>query len=244
MPTRALTIATTVVVTVLVVVGLAGSAHAAAYRYWTYWQGGTDSWAFATAGPASTVPADGSVEGWRFAVTTAVGGASDAPVIPASFASICGGTPAQADRKRVALVIDSGTTATAPTGQAPPPAAATCVIAEPDATGYQILRSVATVRTDGGLICAIDDYPAGECAPVVDLPVPSASQSASQSASAGADSSPVPATAAPDPSSPVSAMDPAGESSGAGSPGAPWVTAAVVALVAVVGLVVWRRRRE
>mgnify|MGYP001807095404 CR=1 FL=1 len=232
MPTRLLTGTVTLAVAVLVAVGMAGSAQAAAYRYWTYWQGGSGTWAFASAGPASTIPADGSVEGWRFAVTTSIGSASDAPATTASFEDICAGTPAQPDRKRVALVIDPGPQDIAPEGQQPPAATTVCIVAEPDATGYQVLRSAATVRTDGGLICAIDDYPAGECAPVVDLPA--------VAAAAATPASTAPASASPDP---ATAMDPgATETSGAG--GAPWLTAAVMVLVAVAAMVVWRRRHE
>jgi MYXO-CTERM domain-containing protein len=235
MPTRLLTGTATLAVAVLVAVGMAGSAQAAAYRYWTYWQGGAGTWAFATAGPASTIPADGSVEGWRFAVTTSIGSASDAPATNASFEDICAGTPVQADRKRVALVIDPGPQDIAPEGQQPPGATTACIVAEPDATGYQVLRSAATVRTDGGLICAIDDYPAGECAPVVDLP--------GAATSAATPASLPPASASPEPVSAATAMDPgAPETGGAG--GAPWLTAAVMVLVAVAAMVVWRRRHE
>ena len=56
------------------------SAKAAAYRYWTYWQAPAGAWVFATAGPATTVPTDGTVEGWRFAVTSAAGSAAAQPV--------------------------------------------------------------------------------------------------------------------------------------------------------------------
>jgi len=209
------------------VIGAAGVAHAAAYRYWTYWQGGTGTWTFATAGPASLVPEDGSVEGWRFAVTTTAGSAIDAPQTEPSFDAICGSTPAQDGRKRVALVVDPGSAAIATEGQTPPAPIATCVIAESDATGYQVLRSVATVRTDGGLICAIADYPADECAPVVEDPVPEATASATASAS--------PTT---------TAMETAAAAPAYSSSGAPWLTGAVIALLAVVGLVLWKRRRH
>ncbi len=228
MPTRLVSAIATFVVVVAGVVGMAGSAHAAAYRYWTYWQGGTGTWAFATAGPASLVPADGSVEGWRFAVTTTAGQASDAPTTKPSFADICGSTPAQPDRKRVALVVDPGPASIAPEGQAPPPAIASCIVAEPDATGYQVLRAATTVRTDGGLICAISDYPTGECAPVVEDPVPVASSSASSS------------TATPT----TTAMEPAAQAPAESSSGVPWFTVAVVVLLAIAGLVLWRRRQR
>lgn len=224
MPTRLVSAIATFVVAVAGVVGIAGSANAAAYRYWTYWQGGTGTWAFATAGPASLIPVDGSVEGWRFAVTTTAGQGSDAPTTVPSFADICGSTKAQADRKRVALVVDPGPSSIAPEGQTPPASITACIVAEPDATGYQVLRAATSVRTDGGLICGISDYPANECAPVVEDPVPA---TASSSASPAA-----------------TAMESAGSAPTESSSGVPWFTIAVVALLAIAGLVLWRRRRH
>lgn len=224
MSRRAVATVATLAVTAALALGVAATAHAAAYRYWTYWQGGTGSWAFATAGPASLVPADGSVEGWRFAVTTTAGSAIDAPSVAPSFDAICGATPAENGRKRVALVVDPGSPAIAPEGQTPPATITTCVVAEPDATGYQVLRSTTSVRTDGGLICAVDDYPSGECAPVVDDPVPTDSATAATPVDTTAMEAPAPGPAAT-------------------SGGAPWITATVVLVLAVVALILWRRRR-
>ena len=225
MPTRVLVIVAAFMVAAAGLVAMSGTAHAAAYRYWTYWQGGTGTWTFATAGPAAVIPLDGSVEGWRFAVTTTAGLATDAPSTDPSFDTICAATPAQADRKRVALVIDPGIAAAAPEGQIPPPETKTCIVAELDATGYQVLRAATTVRTDGGLICAIDDYPTGECAPVVDDP-PSATD----------------ASAATPPTATTSAM--AAQETTDASSGPAWPTAAVVALLAIVGILWWRRRHD
>lgn len=212
------------------------AAQASAYRYWTYWQGTGDGWAFATAGPAALVPADGSVEGWRFAVTTQAGRAGDSPRNPPQFDAICGDTPATADRKRVALVIDAGTSDAAPNGQAPPALVATCVVASPDATGYQVLRSVATVRTEGGLVCGIAGYPAGECAPVVDDPTSPTSATASvpaaQDVATGTTSI---ATQSP---SAMATQDDASASSGT-----PWFTLIVAGLAALVAVLLWRRHR-
>ena len=203
---------------------MAPAAEAASYRYWTYWQGGAGSWAFATAGPAALIPADGSVEGWRFAVTTQAGSAGDSPRPTPSFAEICGQTPAAEGSKRVALVVDPGPASVAPEGQVPPSAIVACVEADVDATGYQVLRSLTGVRTENGLICGIDGYPAGECAPVVEDPP----------ATPAGDPSPTESTTAAAP-----ARTPAEQ-----APGTPLATVAVVALAAAVGgLVLWRRRR-
>ena len=66
---------------VMAAVLVSAPAQAAAYRYWTYWQApvGAAAWAFATQGPGTSVPADGDVEGWSFAVSTESANADDAP---------------------------------------------------------------------------------------------------------------------------------------------------------------------
>jgi hypothetical protein len=214
----------------LLAIGLlaAAPAQAAAYRYWTYWQGGSAGWTFATAGPGATVPPDGSVEGWRFAVTTKAGRSGDEPGTAPDFAAICGSTPAQDGSKRVALVVDPGPAAIAPAGQTPPAPTATCVVSATDATGYQVLRSVTTLRTDSGLICSLADYPTGECAPVVD-------DAELDAAAATAPS------AGPTPS--ANAAMPAAAAPGTGS-GTPWATLAVGALLLVfAGVGAYRYRR-
>ena len=170
MSRRPIALRSSIVVLVLLAVGLltAPPAQAAAFRYWTYWHSPSAGWTFASDGPASAVPADGAVEGWRFAVTTQAGSSADPPGEEPAFASICGDTPAQLGRKRVGLVIDPGPGAIAPDGQTPPPVTVTCVVAPTDATGFAILQSVVNVRTQSGLICALAEYPTGECAPVLD----------------------------------------------------------------------------
>ncbi|MHB1066447.1 MAG: SCO2322 family protein [Candidatus Nanopelagicales bacterium] len=202
----------------------AAPAQAVAYRYWTYWQGTAQGWVFATAGPASTIPADGSVEGWRFAVTTAAGAPGDQPRVAPSFADVCARTPAAPGGKRVALVIDPGPPAMAPNGQSPGPVVAACVVADPGATGYQVLRSVAEVRTDGGLVCAITGYPAGECAPVVEAPAVSGATLPAEAVTPTVVAAPGPAP---------------GPDAGAG---APWATLLVLLVGGAAGLVMWRRR--
>ncbi len=155
---------------VVAVVLVASPAQAAAYRYWTYWQApaGAVAWAFGTQGPGTSVPADGDVEGWSFAVSTESANADDAPASAPDFAAICGATPVQVDSKRVALIIDPGPAGLAPDGETPPAPVTTCIVVPPDATGYDVLRAAATVRTEDGLVCAIADYPARECATVLD----------------------------------------------------------------------------
>ena len=146
-----------------------GPASATDYRYWTYWTGTANGWTFSQVGPASAVPEDGSVEGWRFALSTGVRGQGAEPRIAATaaFRQFCGPQPAAPGAKRVAVVFDFGLPGEAPDGQTPPRPRGTCVEAPEQATGATILSRSATVRSDDGLVCAIGGYPQGECAPAV-----------------------------------------------------------------------------
>src|SRR5262245_47823835 len=90
-------------------------AHAVdGYRFWGYYQWTAGKWAFSPKGPGQIVPADGSVEGWRFAVAPET--ISRTPRANGDFAAICAAAPAEAGKKRVALVIDPGTPQDAPSG--------------------------------------------------------------------------------------------------------------------------------
>jgi len=157
-------------VTCALVALLATSAQAAAYRYWTYWQAvpSTDSWGFATQGPGTAVPPDGAVEGWSYSISAESATADAAPGVAPDFDAACAGVESVPGTKRVALVIDPGPAAIAPDGEQPIDAVAECVQIEEDATGYDILRSVAQVRTEDGLVCGVDGYPERECAPILD----------------------------------------------------------------------------
>ena len=145
--------------------GLPAPAQAATYRYWSYWIGDSGDWTFSNIGPASRVPDDGAVEGWRFSEAGLAGG--NPPTAAPTFADICAGVEPPADGKRVAVIVDPGSEAEAPEGEAPPGAWAMCVVADTSATGYAVLRSAAEVRVDRGLVCGIGGYPASECAVVV-----------------------------------------------------------------------------
>jgi hypothetical protein len=139
----------------------AAAAHAAAYRYWGYYQLTGDTWTFATKGPDQTTPADGSVEGWRFAVGTE--GTSRFPRATPAFADICGTTSAGAGDKRVAVVIDYGRAADTADDTQPPAAVGRCAVVAKAATGLEVLSKVAEVRSDKSLICGIDGFPASGC---------------------------------------------------------------------------------
>ena len=164
--------------------GWAAPAEATSYRFWAYWLGTDDGWSFSSQG-ASRVPADGTVDGWRFAISEA-SSSTIPPRHAPSFKRICGSTEPVDGSKRVGVVVDFGTAADAPDGQSPPALRTACVVTEPGANGYDVLTEVVQIRTDAGLICGMDGYPATECgAPVAD-PRPSPSGSPSGTGGGGA----------------------------------------------------------
>ncbi|QBJ90312.1 hypothetical protein D0Z67_08305 [Streptomyces seoulensis] len=148
----------------LLVLAAGAEAHAAGYRYWSFWDRSGDRWTYATQGPASERPDDGSVRGFRFAVSA---DSSDAnrPRGTADFGSVCAKTPAKAGTKRVALVLDFGTEADAPSGETPPPTRTVCARVSPDASTAEALAEAAKpLRYDtNALLCAIAGYPARGC---------------------------------------------------------------------------------
>jgi hypothetical protein len=142
----------------------AGQAQAVGYRYWSFWERTGDQWTYATEGPSTARPADGAVEGFRFAVSADSADATR-PRGVTRFATICAHTPARAGHKRVALVIDFGTAADAPGGETPPKARTACAVLAPDATTAEALAAVAgPLRYDtNALLCAIAGYPQKGC---------------------------------------------------------------------------------
>lgn len=165
-------IAAALVVPAFLMLG-AASADAAAYRYWSFWVASdSGTWSYASVGPASTRPQDGQVQGWRFAVSVGANSSTITPRASGSFASLCAGQPAVADRKRVGLVIDFGTRADAPPGESPPALRTFCVLAPLKASGAAVLQQALSVRSQDGLICGINGYPRSECAVVVEAPRP------------------------------------------------------------------------
>ncbi|PWI06102.1 hypothetical protein DIZ27_35330 [Streptomyces sp. NWU339] len=141
-----------------------GQAQAAGYRYWSFWDLDGDAWTYATQGPSTARPADGDVQGFRFAVSEDSADATR-PRGAADFAAICAKTPAKDGEKRVALVIDFGTAADAPSGEAPPDGRTACARVPADATTAEALASVAgPLRyNSNALLCAIAGYPEKGC---------------------------------------------------------------------------------
>ncbi|MFI2409799.1 SCO2322 family protein [Streptomyces sp. NPDC018947] len=148
----------------LVLIAGAGPAQAAGYRYWSFWDRDGDHWTYATQGPSMARPSDGDVQGFRFSVSEDSGDAAR-PRGTAEFAAICAGTPAKEGTKRVALVLDFGTAADAPSGEAPPAGRTACARVSPDATTADALAAVAKpLRYDtSALLCAIAGYPKTGC---------------------------------------------------------------------------------
>ncbi|MFH9132652.1 SCO2322 family protein [Streptomyces sp. NPDC017524] len=142
----------------------AGSAEAAGYRYWSFWEGNGKNWEYATQGPSLLRPDDGAVQGFRFAVSEDSGDAAQPRRAP-DFGAICAGTPAKDGQKRVALVIDPGTAADAPDGEKPPAPRTACARVAPDASSAEALAAVAKpLRYDSSaMLCAISGYPKAGC---------------------------------------------------------------------------------
>jgi hypothetical protein len=222
---------------------LAGTATTTAhaedgYRFWGYYQWSGGQWAFAQKGSEAVVPADGAVEGWRYAV----GGAKPrVPRAAGDFNAICGPTPAETGKKRVALVIDPGTPSDSVTGEAPPPAIGTCVVTDRKATGAKVLAAVAKVRIQNGLTCAIAGYPASGCGdPVKNIKVPATDTPVKLEihAPVGAATTPTPTAAATTQATQAPASKDAGST--------PWggivIAAAVVVALAGGGFALSRRR--
>lgn len=150
----------------------ATAANAAAYRYWGYFQLSGTTWEFAPKGPADLTPADGSVEGWRFAIGTE--GSTRLPRATPTFDEICGDTEAEAGSKRVAVVLDYGRQADSADDTEPPAPVGRCAVVTEAATGLEVLSEVADVRQDDSLICGIDDIPATGCGDEVKTVTPEA----------------------------------------------------------------------
>ncbi|MHB1614798.1 MAG: SCO2322 family protein [Actinomycetes bacterium] len=168
---------------VVATVGASTPARAASYQYWSYWQGRSSGWSYATIGPASDVLADGALEGWRFEISPESGAVP--PRSRPRVATLCASTPPLPDRIRVGLVVDFGTSADAPAGQQPPPGLTRCVQVPVGSTGADVLVAAGTtIRTDSsGLFCALDGYPTTGCGRLVSTPggstpAPSASPTA------------------------------------------------------------------
>ncbi|WP_175607652.1 SCO2322 family protein [Peterkaempfera bronchialis] len=161
---------------VLVLAGLlalpllgATPAHATGYRYWSFWDWSQGAWTYQQQGPATYRPLDGGVDGWRFAVSPDGGSDAARPRAAGDFAAICATTPPRDGRKRVAVVLDFGTPADAPSGERPPERRTLCAVVPTDASSAEVLAAaVPPLRYNtGGVLCAITGYPRQGCGEVV-----------------------------------------------------------------------------
>lgn len=173
------------IVLALAVTLLAASpALASTYRYWSFWDGAGGAWAYATQGPSSLRPADGSVQGFHFVVSKDAADQAAPPRTAPDFAAICSATAPAAGKKRIALVIDFGTPAEAQAGETPPQDAprTACAQVGPDATAAEALAEVAKPLryNSAALLCAISGYPKQGCGePIADTaPTPTATDTA------------------------------------------------------------------
>jgi hypothetical protein len=199
-------------------------AQAASYRYWGYFHLTKGAWAFAQTGAAQNTPANGAVEGWRFAVADE--SSIRAPRATPTFAALCTGTAAKVGTKRVALVIDFGRPADSADGVTPPAPKASCVTVPAKATGADILvAGGATLRVSKALDCAIDGWPATGCGdPVANV----------SAAAASADTKITIASPKANAASPTS-------QSSTGSPMLILGGAGALVLVGALGFAAWRR---
>ncbi|MFF3210853.1 SCO2322 family protein [Streptomyces sp. NPDC002886] len=162
-----------IVLTLAMTLLAASPALASTYRYWSFWDGAGGTWAYATQGPSSLRPADGSVQGFHFVVSKDAADQAAPPRADADFAAICSATAPVPGKKRIALVVDFGTPAEAQAGETPPQAAprTACAQVGPDATTAEALAEVAKPLryNSAALLCAISGYPKQGCGePVAD----------------------------------------------------------------------------
>ncbi|MEU8626294.1 SCO2322 family protein [Streptomyces sp. NPDC048669] len=211
---------------VLAVLGT-GTAQAAGYRYWSFWDGSGSGWAYATQGPSLVRPDDGAVQGFRFSVSADSQDAAKPRRSP-DFSKICADTPARSGTKRVALVIDPGTAADAPEGETPPPPRTACAQVPKDASSAEALASVAKPLRYGSdaLLCAISGYPVAGCGEQV---------------SGNGDSS---RQATADASAPTSASAAAGSGGSGGGPSAGVLFGVGAVLLLGIAAVAQARRRR
>ncbi|MET9883436.1 SCO2322 family protein [Streptomyces sp. NPDC006430] len=152
---------------ILLTVLASSPALAAGYRYWSFWEGTGGPWQYATQGPSTARPADGSALGFRFAVSKDAAAEAAQPRAAADFAAVCASTPAVEGRKRIAVVVDFGDAADAPAGEAPPQEAprTACARVAPDATAAEALAEVAKPLryNSAALLCAVSGYPKQGC---------------------------------------------------------------------------------
>ena len=218
------------VLALLVVAGTARTADAAdGYKYWNYFHVEGGKYAFAQTGPADFTPKDGTVEAYRYGLSTAADGLpprTDATTY--TVEDICAGTEPKSGEKLVGVLLDYGTADDADGGQTPPEPRAACAAVPTAANGQQVLDAVSDLRLDKGLTCGIDGYPASGCSVTVKNPPAAAAAATVDFALPQAAGD----TASPDAAGTGTADQAASETDDGG---VPWTLIVVVLVVVVIG---------
>lgn len=228
------------VVLLLALVFVAGTARTASaadgYKYWNYFHVTGGKYVFAQTGPADFTPKDGTVEAYRYGLSTAADGlAPRTDATTFTVDDICSGTTAKAGQKLVGVLLDYGTADDADGGAAPPEPKAVCAAVPTSANGQQVLDAVADVRLDKSLTCGIDGYPVKGCSVTVKNPPAAATEQSVDFA--------LPKTASDDSTASPAASD----VTASDSSGFPWTLVVVVMVVLVLaagGLVLSRRSKN
>ena len=142
------------------------------WRYWGYFQAapGSNSWNYALTGPAGSTPKDGAVEGWKFSFSSDTVDTGN-PTLKPNFKAICNGVKSQSGLVRVAVVVDFGLRAIAPTGENVQQTIRQCVTIKSGSNGLDILNKVVPIRTSSdGFVCGLNSYPAIECSTEITTP--------------------------------------------------------------------------
>jgi hypothetical protein len=197
-----------------------GTAQAAdGYKYWNYFHVSAGKYVFAKTGPSGHTPRDGSVEAYRYGLSSTTAGLTPRTAATTYTADdICKASPAaKAGQKRVGVLIDYGTAEEAARGETPAKPRAACAVVPTKATGQQVLDAVADIRLDKQLLCGIDGYPVRTCSVTVKNPPKAAKEQPVAFA--------VPAPAAQDTSAASDSDD----------GGFPWLLAGALGAVVVIG---------
>jgi hypothetical protein len=178
LPRRVADLLVLLLLTVPLLAAGTGTADAAVgYKYWNYFHVTAGKYVFASTGPAGYVPRDGSVEAYRYGLSsTAAGLAPRTDATTYAVDDICKGVSAKAGEKKVGVLIDYGTASDAGRGEQPAKPRAACAVVPGRANGQQVLDAVADVRLDKQLLCGIDGYPVKSCSVTARNAPPAAKQ--------------------------------------------------------------------
>lgn len=157
------------------VVSFAAPTETVQFRYWSFWVAEGGDWTLAQMAPEERQLSDMAVDGWHFGVWGDDGG--QPPRSLPNFASLCptlaAATPSP-KVTRVAVVLDPGVGADAPTGEVPGAIRTACLSLPGKVFSSSALKAAAKdVRIENSQLCAIDGYPRTECKPQIGGPTPS-----------------------------------------------------------------------